>query len=64
MASDVLLWGVVIGQLAEGIARIAEIAQKMQNGEPVTKADLDAARRRTEDAMARLEAAVEARGNG
>ena len=61
--TDVMLWGAVIGELAEGLTRILETAGKMQRGEAVTKADLAAARKRTDEAMDRLTQAVEARDN-
>ncbi len=60
-ALSALLWTQIILETAEGLARIIEMAQKAQAGEPVTKEDLVVARKRTDDAMTRLEAAVKAR---
>ena len=61
---DVMLWGAVLSEIADGVSRIVETAQRMQRGERVTKDDLIAARQRTVDAIKRLEAAVEAQSNG
>lgn len=61
--TEVMLWGAVITELAEGVARIIDTAQRMQRGEPVTKEDLVAARQRTIEAIERLEAAVEAQSH-
>lgn len=62
--TEVMLWGVVITELAEGLTRIIETTQRMQRGETVTEEDLAAARERTNQAMKRLKAAVESQANG
>ena len=61
---DVMLWGAVLSEIADGVARIVDTAQRMQRGERVTKDDLIAARQRTIEAIKRLEAAVEANNHG
>ena len=61
---DVMLWGAVLSEIADGVSRIVETAQRMQRGERVTKEDLIKARQRTVDAIKRLEAAVEANNHG
>ena len=61
---DVMLWGAVLSEIADGVARIVDTAQRMQRGERVTKDDLIAARQRTVEAIKRLEAAVEAHNHG
>ena len=59
--ADTLLYGLMITNIIEGIARVAAMLQKMQNGEPITDADLEASKQETNNAMNRLEAAVAAR---
>ena len=57
---DYLILAAVLSQVAETILRIVDVTQ----GRTVSPADIDAARKRTDEAMARLEAAVKERTNG
>ncbi len=61
--AEILLYSQMIMGIAEGVSRIIEVSKKMQNGEQITPEDLAAARQRTDEAMARLEAAVKANAN-
>ena len=55
--TQIILLGTVLLELAEGAARMIELARKMQAGQEITEADLAAARQRTDAAMDRLEKA-------
>ena len=54
------MWIAIVTQIATTFAKLVELGNKMQAGQPITKEDLDALKTKSDATVAALEAAVAA----